>query len=162
MSVSLNEVSRSEVKDIADFCIKSLFWVYILYIWSHLTHPLLKEYLHVSQVAIFIISLKVKFSGPLWCENFVFFVKTGLSKSVKSASMSQGVIAIILFLSKYSAKFVISVPFNPLFFGGGVLSRAHWDNKLVDHHLKNIYTLSKFVNIDLSSDDIKIQIHVVY
>lgn len=50
---------------------------------------------------------------------FVFFVKTGLSKSVKSASMSQGVIAIILFLSKYSAKFImISVPFNPLFLGG--------------------------------------------
>lgn len=154
MSVSLNEVSRSEVKDIAYFCIKSLFWVFILYIWSHLTHPLLKEYLHVSQVVILFISLKVKFSSPLWCENFCLLWKTGLSKSVKSASMSQGVIAIILFLSKYSAKFVIiCVPFNLLFFfgGGGVLSRALWDNKLVDHHLKNIYTLSKFVNIDLSS-----------
>lgn len=151
MSVSLNEVSRSEVKDIADFCIKSLFWVYILYIWSHLTQPLLKEYLHVSQVVIFIISLKVKFSGPLWCENFCLLCKNWFIQiSQKCQYMTQGVIAIILFLSKYSAKFVISVPFNPLFFGG-FLSRALWDNKLVDHHLKNIHTLPKFVNIDLSS-----------
>lgn len=151
MSVSLNEVSRSEVKDISYFCIKSLFWVYVLSVWSHLTHPLLKEYLHVSQVAIFIISLKVKFSGPLWCENFCLLCKNWFIQiSQKCQYVTRCDCNHIVPLQIQCKICYNKCPFQPIIFGG-VLSRALWDNKLVDHHLKNIYTLPKFVNIDLSS-----------